>query len=278
MIGTQGVWLGLGGVGALLMALWGGRRAGLAWYEVAARVGWCALGGLLGGRLWWWAATPSARGWGALVAPRAEGFASLGALAGALAVALVWAALDPHARATAERRAWRGRWAGVLAPAGVWGMGLARLGCLARGCDFGRPLASEALPGVRYAAGSPAAAWWQAQGWGEALTPALHPFAGYLGGASLALVVLAWARYPAAEQGWPRAALVAWGYLIVRAGLELLRQPLDAPAGQPISWSLQHVHLALAAAALGALTWYARGALWPVRGRELAQEPPRERP
>lgn len=128
----------------------------------------------------------------------------------------------------------------VLAPAGLLGLGLGRLGCLLAGCCYGQP---TDLP------------------WGivvpEQGAVARHPLPLYDAVADLLLAALL-ARLPRRPPGRV-ARLACLGYGCVRAGLEGLRDPAAAElvlGGR--STAAQVVAAALALGALGAMMAAAR--------------------
>jgi prolipoprotein diacylglyceryltransferase len=212
-----------GAVAVAVAALWG-RREGLSWWRVALSGGAAALGAVVFSRVLWvviewerFVADPVL-----LVHPFRGGQVSFGALAGAglgAALALWWLKLP-------VRRA-----ADVMAPPGLFGIALARVGCLMRGCDFGTP---SALPwSVRYPEGSTVYRLHLRHDLiepGALLSAPVHPFPLYLA----AWVVFCGALAMAAprlfgERPGQRAVGTGLLYLAGRFCLEFFRQPGNAP-------------------------------------------------
>lgn len=148
-----------------------------------------------------------------------------------------------------------------LAPAGIAGLSVSRLGCLFEGCDFGR-LADRA-PAVIYPDSSRA---WEIHVAEYGLSPfsstslAVHPFAGYLAlwGLGCAAVGEWWRRQyrPAGEA----AAVTALLFLAGAGAIEWLREPAAAPTIVD-GWSvLPAVYWAGAAAVFTGWWWWRRNA------------------
>ena len=196
---------------------------GVAAAALGGRAAWL-LGQWLGGQgvlpVQWWH-------------PTAGGYASLGLVAGGG----VWLAVLACA--------WRGDgakvrgWLDALVPAGALGLGLARLGCLVRGCDVGAALEQgRGLLGVRYLRVAPEVADLGAH----------HPFALYLSAATIVWTLGVCAVVPRGRA--QRALGVGAGYLCIRAALEPWRHASHTPT--LAGWSL-HSLMALAGLALTGL-------------------------
>lgn len=102
------------------------------------------------------------------------------------------------------------------------GYGIARVGCLLAGDDFGVPIAGDW--GIRYGTGYPAHTLHVANGWIADTAPlglAVHPVQAYHAAVGLLAFVLL-RNAPAWERG-TRLALAVLGYAIARFGAEFLR-------------------------------------------------------
>lgn len=239
---AQSVFFGIGllvAAGVLAVAArW--RRVAVA--EVFALFGGCALAGFAGARLAWIVLAPDAAKaslpWRAMLDPTAGGFASVGLLAGAGLVAA-------GAIAAAGERAWC--WLDALVPAGLVGLAAARLGCLANGCDWGRP--ADLAWAVRYPAASPPWHTHLGEGLieaGQVWSAPVHPLPAYLAVASITVAIGAlvwlWRHRPPAGAV---ATTAAAGYLALRLVAELFRAP------QTVGWQAGAInvhHLVLGAA------------------------------
>lgn len=243
---------GVGVLWVVAASLLGARRAGLAASELFAVLGLAGVAGAAGARLVWFGgawAQGLAPGLGALVG-LGGGVSSLGLLGGAGAVVL--GALGPWGARLVEAP---GRALDVLTCSGLMGLGVARLGCMSRGCDFGRRWEG---PGATRYEEVAAPAWVHFQALGQlegGATPALAPFGLWLGAATLAIGAAGWAAAPRARPG-----RVAWGALVAYAGARLVcegwRHPAAAgPQVLGLSWSQVGMAAALAALAVMGPSW-----------------------
>ena len=233
--------------------------------ELLAVVGFCALGAGLGARLFW-SAVRAAQGevalaWGALYDPFGGGLSSVGAiLGGALVLWLIYrkdvlvrlAILD------------------FFAPLALLSLSVARLGCAARGCDFGRVYSGERLAAFMARYSSPSApAWEHFAATGELLaegaTPPLWPMtlALSVGAALTALVVTRVTRF---KRPGVRAAALVIAYAALRATLE---STLRHPAAGAHLHGLNLNALASALAALLAASWWILSARLALKQRAL---------
>lgn len=115
----------------------------------------------------------------------------------------------------------------IMVPAGVVGLALARLGCLVRGCDFGR-LAQHAPLMVEYHQQGVAWHLFYSLNPMRAQTPTLHPFALYMSIWSIVVVVCVcfFVRPGDGKRAW----WVAFGYLFGRLWIEHWRHPMLSPS------------------------------------------------
>jgi prolipoprotein diacylglyceryltransferase len=176
---------------------------------------------IVGARLLWCVAAPEAglavvlRQPALVWHPLEGGFASLGAMAGAAAVAWL----------STSEWSWTRRWAmaDAFVPSGLVGLGVARLGCLSNGCDFGAAVGW----GIRYAPGTPAYQWHVEQGLVEAgavESAATFPLPIIMAGACAFLAVAGIVAMPTARYG-RTAVFAACGYFCVRMLAETFRSP-----------------------------------------------------
>ncbi|MFB6264682.1 MAG: prolipoprotein diacylglyceryl transferase family protein [Bradymonadaceae bacterium] len=216
----RGVWVGVGILLALAEATRRSAKARHASRRLLAAAGLSGIAGLTVSRL----ATPwllAVAGDRVMTSPPTPG-------AGHSSFAFLWAAgavTTAAAKVTLDDRLFD-----VLVPAGLAGLAVARLGCLAGGCDFGR--ITSAPWGLHYPAGSPA---WYAHLHSGAisaearLSAPTHPLPLYLAGWTVLSVGAArWLsarrdRRPGAEE-LTAAALYASG----RLALETFRAPASA--------------------------------------------------
>lgn len=181
--------------------------------------------------------------WSVALNPLTGGYASMGWMAAGVLVLGVVSLSDTDAGASRRRL-------DVLIPAGALGLAVARLGCLVRGCDFGR-LAAHAPIQVVYQQKSPAFDVFVALDPVRTSTPALHPFALYLSAYTLCCVFVCW-RMTTAGTG-RRAIAVAFGYVFGRLILEWWRHPFLSPYLGP--FSIHQVILLLGLVFLGVLVY-----------------------
>ncbi len=225
---TQGAFWGAAVAAAAAGALWRAPAHGVRRSDAFALFGLMGVAAILGARLFGWGAawaTGDSLGWDVLWRVQGAGMASLGAAAGAGGVVC----------AVGWRTGRLGQWCDLFVPVGLVSLAIARLGCMASGCDFGVP-APHAPGAVHYAEG--------AKAWGffarhdllhHGVTPPLAPFPLYLSAATLISVALAaWGTRDTDGAGaWAWWSLV--GYTICRVALEELRHPSSAP---PLVWGL----------------------------------------
>ncbi|MGM0556052.1 MAG: prolipoprotein diacylglyceryl transferase family protein [Myxococcota bacterium] len=217
----QSVFFGLAILSALVGVL------GLSWrarYDVATAFGLfslAAVAAVVGARLVWVVASPEAGISAALEQPAivwhplSGGFASLGGwvgAVGALALATVgWSRSD------------RWRLADVTVPPALLGLAMARLGCLANGCDYG--IVREW--GIRYASDTPAYRSHVEEGLLAADAPyslPTFPLPPSMSGATL--LIAAAAFFGVRRFGVGKTAVFASGaYFFVRLVLEFFRAP-----------------------------------------------------
>lgn len=113
----------------------------------------------------------------------------------------------------------------AMVPAGVLGLAMARLGCLVRGCDFGR-LATDAPVMIDYRQHGIAWQMFYALDPMRTQTPTLHPFALYMSLWSIAVVfVCLLVRSHDGQRAW----WAAFGYIFGRLWIEHWRHPSLSP-------------------------------------------------
>ncbi len=242
-------WLGLCAATTVLLALWSLRRHQLSWRHGLVMIASAMAAGVLGGHLVAVAFKPHlllAQPW-RLVILFKSGVSSLGVYAGAMVGVGLWAWL---------RKQPLQAYCDATAPSLLLGAGMARLGCLMHGCDFGT-VTTAALPwAMRYPQDSPAFRFLTRH---QMIDPfravglPMHPFALYeaLPVMLAAAVMLKWPKLTGQAPG-QRAAAAGAIYCAVRAVAEHFRgDAVDLLAGV----SLLQVLCALAAAGFAAL-WY----------------------
>lgn len=198
-------------------------RARMARADAFSLFGLAGVFGVVCARLFWWCAqwlSSSPPDFTSLYSP-SGGFASVGALTGC---ALAWGAMFGKESPERQRAA-----LDLFVPAGLVALGVARLGCLARGCDFG--VHTEGAFAVAYSHPStPAVVELVARGelvGGQ--TASLIPLPLYLSfvstfAALFAVLVASRWRKPG------RCAMIAASlYVIGRAFVEAWRHPASAP-------------------------------------------------
>lgn len=259
---AQSVWVGLGILAALGLIIGLSGRAGVSRLE---GLGVFCAGVLAGGvlsRVFWVLMEPGI-GWAALgeqfwqlADPRRGGYSSFGAMAGGALVLLGWwvgAARKSGGSALELQR--RGRAFDIIILAGLCVLALARMGCLADGCDFGR--VSEAGWAVRHGVGSEALSAHVAQGlvgWGARWSLPVHPFGLYMAAGTGLIAALGalgvWHR-------WLRPGRVgllsAGGYFIWRFLVEFSRDLSSAPLWR--DYLNTHQHLAIVFALSCVAVW-----------------------
>ncbi len=265
---AQSVWMGLGLLMAAAIAAGAGRRRGVPLGEMLALFGICTVAGAVSSRLFWLLLDPAVDlGFFSdhlvlVVDPRSGGHSSFGALAGAAAVVALWWSL--------QREEWARCALDALVCGGLAGLALARIGCLANGCDFGRP---TAMPwGVRFPAGSEAFASHVPRGLiapDAAWSAAVHPFALYMALGTLAIVVTGvWAVWGQKLRPGRVALRASGAYFVWRFAAELTRDPSTV---MNLAGSL-NVHHLLAGVGLGLVLAVARwaGACEPTQPAPLS--------
>ncbi len=233
LLPAQSVLIGVGLLVGATTALLVARRMRVDLGEALAAFGLCVVAGAALGRLAWALLDPAAH-LGALAAhpallldPRSGGYSSFGALGGGALVVAWWQSRwGPGQR----DRAATDRLVCALVLGGLAGLAVARLGCLAHGCDFGWP---STLPwAVRHPAGTDAYAVHLLRGWispESARSAPVHPFGLYL---SVGTAIIVAAASMAVWRGRVAPRLVATGaagaYLALRFGVEWVRDPSTA--------------------------------------------------
>lgn len=255
----QGVWIGIGllvaaGVSVLLAA-----RLRLGRLDTLSLFSACVLAGGVGSRMAWALLSPTVAMREFLsnpliiFDPLRGGYSSFGAMWGGCFVLGVWWVLSQRAANKSESSSDTlndsRHTLDVLVLAGLSGLGFARMGCLANGCDFGR--VTEVGWALRYPPGREAYAhhlMTQQIGWSAPWSLGVHPFSLYLVLGILGIVLIAgiclWkgASRPGRIAGWSGIA-----YLIWRFGVEWTRDPSTVLA----VWGAFNIHHLLAV--LGAL-------------------------
>ena len=203
-------------------------RAGMGRSDAFALFGLSAVSGVVGARLFWWGAqwltaTPPSF---AQLYELSGGFASVGALAGCGLAFGVVSFSD-----SSERRA---RVLDLFVPSGLVALAIARLGCMARGCDFG--VASTGPLAVVYSQPeTPAVAMLVARGEiAGGASASLAPLGVYLAASG----ALAAATALILPKRWRRPGARAIAALIVYAVARLFVEEYRHPATAPIFWRL----------------------------------------
>jgi phosphatidylglycerol:prolipoprotein diacylglycerol transferase len=263
----QSVWIGVGlmvaatlavGLAAVQARLGQASRAPqrMTWATVGDLVavfGGCVIVGGLTSRLFWMLLEPSVdfvqlwrHPWSTFD-PRQGGHSSFGALVGASLVVGLWL------RASVSGARGRQALAGLdaLAAGGLAGLALARLGCLANGCDFGKP--TDLAWAVRHGPRTDAFRAHLERGWigiDAVLSAPVHPFALYLVVGTLAIV--AWAVWAIVRRRFAPGRVAVWAagvYLSWRFVAEWTR---DEATVLMIAAGL-NIHHLIAAVGLGVL-------------------------
>jgi prolipoprotein diacylglyceryltransferase len=259
MLPAQSTWFGWGivlGTCYLLAAVW---RLDARRLEALALAGGCGVVGAMGARTLHVAieAPPSLSvEW---IAPWRAGFASFGLLGGAGLVALVYVHRRGFERAAPVLD--------VVVPAGFLALSIARLGCLANGCDFGAP--TDGSWGLRYPSGTPVWELHQSLGLVEdraTWSAPTHPLPLYLAGGTWGLVLGGeWLSSTGLLPSGTRAIGVATGYLAWRGWVETMRDPhLVAASFSRGGWEL-HLNQVLALSMLVVLGVLVLARLRPLR-------------
>ena len=206
---------------ALVVAL--APRAGLERADAFSLFGLSGVFGVFFARVFWWCAqwlTASPPEFSSLYS-MTGGFASVGALMGC---ALAWGLM--FGGASTERRY---AVLDLFVPAGLVALAVARLGCLARGCDFGVP-AGGPLAVTYSQPATPAVSELLMRG---ELAPgqqvSLAPLALYLSCVSIAAVAIAILVSSRWRKPGRCAMLAALLYVVGRAFVESFRHPASAP-------------------------------------------------
>ncbi|QDG54479.1 hypothetical protein FIV42_28160 [Persicimonas caeni] len=251
---AQSVWMGAGLLVAAAIAVGAGRMRRVPASEILALFGLCVVVGAASSRVFWVLAAPSVdigvavAHLGELLDPRNGGYSSFGAFGGAAAVVALWCYLQRH-------EAWALRAIDALVLGGLSGLALARVGCLANGCDFGRP---AQLPwSIQYPAGSEAFALHVESG--RILADAswsapVHPFPLYMAAGTLLIVAIGLGVLSRGQSSPGRVAVLAAGaYLLWRFAMEWTRAPSTVA-----SWGAVNIHHLLAVIGLGVIFTVAR--------------------
>lgn len=242
----QSVWLGIGLLVSAVVALGGGRMQRVPSAEILAIFGLSIVVGAASSRILWLLTSPDIGlgvAWehlGRIIDPRHGGYSSFGALAGAAVAVGIW--WRSH-----KDEPWAPLALDALVLAGLTGLALARLGCLANGCDFGAP--SEAAWALEYPAGSYAHLTHVQRGLVALDAPTsapVHPFPLYMALGTLGVVLAGgwtlWRRW--VSPGWV-AVGAAGAYFVWRFAMEWTRDPSTVMrfAGE---WNVHHVFAVLA--------------------------------
>lgn len=245
----QAVWIGAGLVVLLVGAAVRARRRQVSVGAAFAFAGWVGVAGCVGARLLWVLVAAegpvrSGASWMVVFTARGSGFASFGGLAAAgLAAVAVRHRME-------EAEWWRSL--DVVGPAGFLGLAVARVGCLAAGCDFGRPTGGSW--GLRYPLETPAHMAHVAEGWIEPSAPwslPTHPFPFYLVVVTVAAVLVG----SRCKSNGAEAGAVATAYCAGRLLAEFFRSPQT-----DIVWfgglvGLNQLWAAIGWIAVGYVTW-----------------------
>ncbi len=242
--------------------------------ELLSLVGLSAAGGLITGRLLWWVVANQRRPSGVdvhvLWSFSEGGIGSVGVLVGAMCSALcVMALLDMRKHKEI---------ADFLAPLGMFALGMARLGCMFHGCDFGVELEPQSYLtsltwlshlGGRYFPGSaPAWSWFSLTGGllPDGGTPWLRPFAFVLGVGNLLISIVFFVLF------YRRTLPVGWVALGVGCVYSAWRLVLEGwrhdAAGALVSG--MNVNQALMACAL--VVWCGVGVFWLMMARRKKED------
>ncbi len=213
-----------GGLVAAAVAIRWAKRSGLVWWKAAAAVGGAAVFAVIFARVFWvlTALELVAREPTMIFNPMRGGQVSFGALAGAgVGAALTLYVLKEKIRPYAD----------VLAPPGLFGIAMARVGCLMRCCDYGQ--VTEWPWAVRYPPGTAAFRRHVRMDWvdsADTLSLAVHPFPLYLGAwaALCGVIALMFPHLYGREPG-QRAVGTGLLYLAGRFVLECWREHGNAP-------------------------------------------------
>jgi|GEM_PF-3337604 len=231
----QSMWIGIGLLAAAAVSVWLAGRFRLGRIDTLSLFSACVLGGFIGGRIAWALLDPALKitHFSTLTLTmldlRRGGYSSFGAMLGGAAVLGVWGVLSRRAAAhragssvtsdNSQTRATR-HTLDVLVLAGLSGLGFARLGCLANGCDFGR--VTQVAWALRYLPGTEAYAHHlmsEQIGWGAPWSLGVHPFALYLALGSFGIVLTAATLLstrtfrPGRIAGWSGIAYLVWRFL-----------------------------------------------------------------
>lgn len=222
----QSVWFGLALLAALGAVLGVSRRRGVDMATAFGLFSMLIISAIIGARALWCLAAPEA-GLEVIAAdpslvwhPLRGGYASLGGWLGAGSVGLV----------ATRGWSWPRRWgmADAFVASGLVAMSLARMGCLANGCDFGVVMSR----GLRYPPGSPAYQLHLERGLievGAAESAATFPLPVVLAAATALIAAGAIVAAGRLEVG--KTALGACAaYFVMRFLIETFRAPVTAEA------------------------------------------------
>ena len=224
LIPDQTTLVGVGFLACAAAAVWMARRARLDLRHVAMGLSLAFIGALAGARLFSAAVNyervlndPTV-----LFSANRLGSVSFGALLGGCLA--LWSYIRYH-----RLDLWR--YADALAPAAGIGVGFARLGCFAHGCDYGR--ITDWGWGIRYSVEAPAFRGHLSNGFVgpyQLLSLPVHPFQLLLSGWDF-LIFLVFAAAPRLGSGRAgrRALMVGGAYFGGRFVLEFLRSPYTSP-------------------------------------------------
>jgi phosphatidylglycerol:prolipoprotein diacylglycerol transferase len=259
---AQSVWIGVGLLAAAVLAvglMWAQRRASSAAIgELMAVFGGSVVVAAVMSRVFWMVLEPSVdlgHLWQSpwlVLDPRQGGHSSFGAIVGGCVVTGVWLRNRLRRHSVSRTRAVQTFGAlDSLAAGGLVGLALARLGCLANGCDFGAP--AEVAWAVRHGPDTDAFRTHLERGWvgGDAAWSApVHPFALYL--AVGTLLIVAWAAWAISTRTFRAGRVAGWAsgaYLLWRFATEWTRDE----ASVIHVWAGLNIHHILAVIGLAVL-------------------------
>jgi prolipoprotein diacylglyceryltransferase len=241
---AHSVFIGAGVFAALVYAVAFARARGTGCAEALVLLGACSAAGIVGALL------VGALFEGTLFHGALSGRgSSIGVLAGASLAAL-------GLTLVMAREQWL-KSLDVVVPAGLLALGWAHLGCLFRGCDFGR--VADLPWAVGYAAGSGPWAWHFLHGLiapGSETSLGTHAFGLYLGLSTIIVVIVVsiFASMARERASGEVAVFAALGYLGLRMFVEFFREPVRLPTLEP-GFHVLHPVLLVAFVAV-VIFWY----------------------
>lgn len=239
---AQSVWFGIGLLVAAAVAVLMAGRLRLNRVDVLGLLSTCIVGAGVGSRIFWALLDPtvaipelSSNPLG-FIDPLAPGHSSFGAMVGGGAVLLGWWVLSRQnlvSRLSSSDASGNGPQSAklntldALVLAGLSGLGLARVGCLSNGCDFGR--LTDVPWALHYGPGTAAYMQHLKSGliaWGAPESLGVHPFALYLSLGVLIITLTGTAMLWTRRVPPGRVGLgCGMGYLVVRFLVEWARDP-----------------------------------------------------